>query len=424
MENIIDFCVELSRRMIVSGANLERVQRALDRICTSYGVEDKSVFLMSGYISMAGKLQDGTYVSRQAAIPTPDNHLQRLKQLNRLCYRIVEAPPDPGMLGRILDEASCVKEVYPDWVIDAAQIMSLSCVCLLFGGGPGEVVTVMAIVFSLQRLLKLISRAGLDQVVVNVLTMAFAAGLSYLIMTDFGLDIPVVLITISIMVIPGITLVNAVRNLLCGNEMNGIIQLLRVAIETEALAFGIIIVFWITGLQAEITEMMVSGPTQPVLLIILAFVISVCTGITFHIPPHDLFFAGLGGAISRITLILITVTVKNPMAYAGIAALIAALYAEYLATRRQDPSTYFVYPSILPMIPGGTFYYSAIGLYAGNVEMFETNGKECILTLIGMSIGFVFSSIIAHYARKMKYHDQLANQLTEEYNGSGRKYSS
>ena len=32
-ELVLEFCVELSRRMIVSGANLERVQLAVDRIC-------------------------------------------------------------------------------------------------------------------------------------------------------------------------------------------------------------------------------------------------------------------------------------------------------------------------------------------------------------------------------------------------------
>ena len=35
-EPVLEFCVELSRRMIVSGANLERVQLAAERICHAY----------------------------------------------------------------------------------------------------------------------------------------------------------------------------------------------------------------------------------------------------------------------------------------------------------------------------------------------------------------------------------------------------
>lgn len=34
-ELVLEFCIELSRRMIVSGANLERVQLAVEIICST-----------------------------------------------------------------------------------------------------------------------------------------------------------------------------------------------------------------------------------------------------------------------------------------------------------------------------------------------------------------------------------------------------
>ena len=33
-------------------------------------------------------------------------------------------------------------------------------------------------------------------------------------------------------------------------------------------------------------------------------------------------------------------------------------------------------------------------------ELFALNGTNCLLTLLGMSVGFVLSSTIAHYIRK------------------------
>lgn len=42
-----------------------------------------------------------------------------------------------------------------------------------------------------------------------------------------------------LMIIPGIPLVNAVRNLFCGNEMNGILQLMSVLLASLSLALGI-----------------------------------------------------------------------------------------------------------------------------------------------------------------------------------------
>ena len=42
LEAVLDFCVDLSRRMIVSGANIERVQLAIERITYTYGLKDVS----------------------------------------------------------------------------------------------------------------------------------------------------------------------------------------------------------------------------------------------------------------------------------------------------------------------------------------------------------------------------------------------
>ena len=107
--------------------------------------------------------------------------------------------------------------------------------------------------------------------------------------------------------------------------------------------------------------------------------------------------------LTRVALLLLAPLSLNRLVYVSIAALIAALYAELLATLRKDPSTYFVYPSIVPLIPGDLFYYSLVGVYLGDVQMAASNAQNCLLTLLGMSIGFVLSSIIAHYIRKMRH---------------------
>ena len=409
MRNILDFCVELSSRMVVSGANLERVQIALMRITHAYEMKDVCIQLLSNYISLSARTKNGAYIIRQAHIPPADNNLQRLKQLNRLSYRVTAEKPDLKTLFLLLEEASR-SAVYPKWVVMIAQLVSMACVCMMFGGGPGEVVCTVFVIAILQQVMNLLSQPGLDQVVVNAITMFTATLFAYLFSTDFGIDLPTVVITAIIMLIPGIPLVNAVRNLLCGNEMNGILQILKVIVETMALSSGIVLALFFCRWDGTLSEAVVNAPEYPGLLIPLSFVVSLCTAITFQMSPKDLWLAGLGGAISRVALILLTTWVQNPLVYTLIAALIVALYAEYLASKRKDPSTYFIYPSILPMIPGGVFYYSVMGIYATDYSMFNTNARICVLTLIGMSIGFVLSSIFAHYIRKMR-HYHIVNEL-------------
>lgn len=52
-EKVLEFCIELGRRMIVAGANLERVELAMQLICRAYGFEDVSIFMLTSHISVS-----------------------------------------------------------------------------------------------------------------------------------------------------------------------------------------------------------------------------------------------------------------------------------------------------------------------------------------------------------------------------------
>lgn len=132
-EMVLDFCVELSRRMIMSGANVERVNLAVDRVCSTYELDNVSIFLLPTYVSVSARDRSGYSAVRQASIPAGGINLTRLMSLNRLSYRVKEQHPSPDRLGSLLEKASDTKD-YPDPVVLLGQICAMSCLCLLFGG--------------------------------------------------------------------------------------------------------------------------------------------------------------------------------------------------------------------------------------------------------------------------------------------------
>ena len=423
LECILDFCANLSRKMILSGANLERVELAVERICHAYSLEDVSIRILSTYIGISAKDSDGYYAFRQYSIKNPGIHLEKLKKLNRLSYSVVEKKPRPEKLQYLLEEAWNVKE-YPDWAILLAQMVAMVCLCFIFGGSYREILPVVVTTAVIHYVTLLVSKPGLDRIVSNAITM-FLATIVAILFVRSGLSNngPVIIITVSMLVIPGIPLVNAVRNLLCGNEMNGIHQLAKALIETLALGAGIYISLWIFRSQGALDSAIVDTITNPFILIGLSFLASVGFGIVFRIPLHDLILAGIGGVITRVALILLSYAFPdNRILYISLAALIATLYAELLASIRKDPSTYFVYPSIVPLIPGDLFYYSLVGMYMGSREVFETNGLNCLLTLLAMSIGFVLSYVISHYIRKAK-HVRLVKKTSQAQGESSDSHS-
>ena len=189
--------------------------------------------------------------------------------------------------------------------------------------------------------------------------------------------------------------------MLCGNELSGGMQTMRVTVETMALATGIFLSMVMFS-SADLLNNPVGGTiTNPFILILLAFGTSFFLGVVFRILPQDLWLAGLGGAITRIVLLILTPLCARPV-YATVAAFVATIYAELLGKIQKKPSTYYTYPAIIPLIPGDLFFYTLIGINQKNSEMVRTNGFDCALTLVSMSVGFALSFAIAHYVRKAR----------------------
>lgn len=403
IDEVLDFCINLSRKMIVSGANLERVQSALGFVSRAYGLKDFSIYMLSTHISVSAYDSEGHYASRQASIPPAGLHLERLKSLNQLSYRISEVTPPTRLLARMLEKASQVRD-YNDVIVLIGRICAVFCLSMMFGGGIKELIPVAFVVALIHFMMQILEKSGLDRLVINALTMftAVSSAIAF-VHSGFNDNLPAVIIGISLLMIPGIPLVNAMRNLLCGNEINGILQMLKIFVDTMALGMGIYVSIMLFGGDSLIREAGSLTSPNPSVMVILSFIASVGFGIVFRIPPKDLWLAGLGGALARIALLTLTPLMPGRLSYMTVSALIAALYAEFLAVKRRQPSTYFVYPSIIPLIPGDLFFFSLTGLYIGNISGFINNGVNCLISLSGLSIGFVLSSTVSHYARRIRY---------------------
>ena len=135
-------------------------------------------------------------------------------------------------------------------------------------------------------------------------------------------------------------------------------------------------------------------------LIVLSFLASLGFAIVFQVRGVNLLIAAAGGAIIRTVYILLQMFIPYRILYAGLAAMAAAFFAELVATKKKTPATLFLYPSIIPLIPGDLIYYTIGGLVLGDKDTFMNNGIDCLLALLGICIGFVVASTITVYLSK------------------------
>lgn len=409
-ELVLDFAVQLGKKLLVSGANIERAALTIEVICKTYGLQDVSVSAQSSIITVGAKeTADGDYFMRQVNVPPAKINLERLKRLNNLSYEIPERHPAPSELFSLLAEAENSK-TYPMSVVLGGFLLAMACLCRIFGGVWQDILVTELNTVMLFFLTMGLGKLHLNRVITNPLCMFLCGATTFgFIYLGFAQNFYVIIITNAFYLIPGIPMVNSVRNILCGNEMNGILELLKVVMEVVTIVAGVAMAFFCFGgdygVMLEDPIEKATGIWADIELVFISLLASVGFGIVFEIRPKDLVFAGMGGTIIRIVYIILLNFVPYRIVYMTLAAFSAALFAEILAYTKKTPSTVYLYPSIVPIIPGDLIYYSMLGIVWNNKELFNANAGECLLALTGISVGFVLCSTLVHHVRKIKFRN-------------------
>ena len=410
IDYILDFCKELGKQMIVSGANIERVNHCIERICHAYGLHDVTCANLTTRISISAKDEEKTYAHRQTDVHPQVINLERLKKLNNLSFEVVKNTPDEKTLYDLLH--SVTSNDFPWWIMMLGFMVAMMALARIFCAGYQEILIVELNTLILFGLSKLFSKVHINKIITNFISMFLC---SMIAMGFYALgfinNFYIVAITNAFFLIPGIPMINCARNLLCGNEMNGAIDLLKVLLEVLTIVAGVAAAYAILGgvvgqpliedsfdLREQLDPWASSFE-----LIVLTLMASAGFSVVFNIQWKDLPFAALGGVIVRVVFILFQLILPYRFVYTILAAFFAALYSEILAIVKKEPSTLNLYPSIVPLIPGDLFYYVALGIVWGNGNLLSEFGPDLVLALVGISVGFVLCSTVVHYVRKFKF---------------------
>lgn len=96
---------------------------------------------------------------------------------------------------------------------------------------------------------------------------------------------------------------------------------------------------------------------------------SLCFGILFNMRGRRLIFAAVGGFIATwLFLVLSVFSSSEPLNYFIVSAIVS-LYSEIMARILKTPATPVITTALVPLIPGGSLYYTMA--YAFSSSWFE-----------------------------------------------------
>ena len=111
--------------------------------------------------------------------------------------------------------------------------------------------------------------------------------------------------------------------------------------------------------------------------------------ILFHIRGKKLLLATLGGVISWAVYLALEPLIASEGIRYFLAAATITVYGEILARRMKTPTTTFLVPSIIPLIPGSALYYTMN--YALN-QQWSDFARQAFYTLqlaLALAVGII-----------------------------------
>ncbi len=91
--------------------------------------------------------------------------------------------------------------------------------------------------------------------------------------------------------------------------------------------------------------------------------------VLFNVRGRKLVFATLGGLISWAVFLALEPVFNSEALRYFVSAVAITVYAEILARLERTPTTMFLVPAIIPLVPGGALYYTMN--YALNKQWFQ-----------------------------------------------------
>ncbi len=247
MEQLLDCVMELGEQMLISGAEVHRVEDSLRRIFTAYGTTRTDVFIITSSMVVTIHTDDRKVLTQTRRITETVTDFEKLHRLNALSREICRTQCSAAEIRRQLDLIAAGKTC-PLWLEFICYAVIAGSFSAFFGGSAVEA-AVGFVIGALIRLAMLICDRTLNnKIFAKFISSLMATALAALAM-QAGI-IPLidnVIIGCIMTMIPGTGLTNALKDLFVGDSIAGLLRTIEACITALAIAAGYFSIAFLAG---------------------------------------------------------------------------------------------------------------------------------------------------------------------------------
>ena len=391
VQQVLDLCMRIGEVLLSSGEGAEETTQTMLRIAHVAGLPTVDVDITFISITMCcHRGMAATPVTTMRLVRYRSLDLTRLAEVERIVGRIDRGTLDVAGASALLSEAVTAPHPYPRWVATAGWAGLAAAIALLLGAAPITALAAFVITGLIDRVGRLLTRAGLpaffQQVVGGMLatgsTLAlFAAGV-----VPAGTRPSLVIAASITVLLSGLSVVSTVQDAIAGYYVTAAGRVAEIALLSAGLLTGVVLGLKIGlqfGLQLEVAGALPSGPGGFGLALVAGAVASAAFGLAGYAPGRSLAAAALAGAAGWGTYGLLTEVLHvGSIAATGVAAVVIGAGAGLLRRGGGVPPLVAVLAGITPLLPGFTAYR---GFYQLAVEGLA-NGLVTVTLALGTGL--------------------------------------
>ena len=134
--------------------------------------------------------------------------------------------------------------------------------------------------------------------------------------------------------------------------------------------------------------------------VLTAAIGSLAFGVLFNIRGVKLLTVFFGGGVAWLfVLLFMRLGVSEAVSYFIVAFLIS-VYAEVLARLLKAPTTIFTIPSLIPLVPGSSLYYTMAYAFDGQKQLFLGKALNTLALASALAVGIISATVLTRLTLK------------------------
>lgn len=246
INRIINIACEAGKIILENGGETYRAEETMTRICSAYNINNSESYVTPTLVMISATNNYGQIISlfRRVKIRTIDLH--KITLVNDLARTI----KIKGItLEEIESELKNIKDTkrYNNSMNILASCLVAGCFTLVFGGNYFDFIVSFIIGAVLKIVTIFLNRLNSGDFFINIVGGAISAAIALISVYFFPiLHVNTILIGSIMLLVPGIAIVNAIRDTISGDLISGMSRTLEAFIIAVAIAIGsgIIIKIW------------------------------------------------------------------------------------------------------------------------------------------------------------------------------------